>query len=168
MRKIKFRPLRRIKKTGKICVASYIQWNNIMTADYDIFNLTVVDEYSTMPKDEFVYNHLGELLYFFYFDPNDIQIFDSYKENDPERLVNNHYHYGLNHGEDHHINYNVRGTDCYGVPVFSHMTADYIGTHYSDPFQFTPLTVEMVVKWLSWLMFRLKRTKIERIIIQSL
>lgn len=163
MKEIKFRPLRRIKKTGKICVASYMQWNAIMTADYDKFKLTVVDEYSKMPKDEFVYNHLGELLYFFDFDPNDIPIFDTYESNGIMRYINGRPHYGITHGHYHHTAFNVRGTDCYGIPIFTHLDANNIGTHYDNPFDFTPLTVDIVVKWLCWIMFRLKRAEIERI-----
>lgn len=161
MREIKFRPLRRIKKTGKICVASYMQWNSIMTADYGKFKLTIVDEYSTMPKDEFVYNHLGELLYFFEFDPNEIPVFDLMTEDwHPQR--EGHYHYGIRHDSGHNT-YSVQGTDCQGVPCFSHMTSDSIGTHYSNPFAFTPLTVEMVTKWFVWIMFRLNNAQIERV-----
>lgn len=165
MRELKFRPLRRIKKTGKICVASYSQWSIIMTADYEKFKLTVVDEYSQMPKDEFVHNHLGELLYFFKFDPNEIPVFDNYQqvEDNDDVQGKQHYHYGLNHGHHHHTTFNVRGTDCYGVPCFSHYDADTIGTHYSDPFSFTPLTVDIVTKWLVWIMFRLRNAKIDRI-----
>lgn len=50
MRTIKFRPLRVIKKTGKITVASYMQWRKVMTADYNQFNLIISDDHKKMAK----------------------------------------------------------------------------------------------------------------------
>lgn len=76
MKTIKFRPLRRIKKTGKVTVASYMLWRKVKSADYSKFNLIVDDEYKGMPSDEYVYNHEGEQLFFFTYNPDEITIYN--------------------------------------------------------------------------------------------
>ena len=48
MKTITFRPLRRIKKTGKIVVASYMQWRKVKTADYSKFKLVVDTKSNTI------------------------------------------------------------------------------------------------------------------------
>lgn len=60
MRTIKFRPLRVIKKTGKIAVASYMQWRSIKTADYNNFNLVIDESYKMLNDADYVYDHLGK------------------------------------------------------------------------------------------------------------
>lgn len=62
---IKFRPLRRVKKTGKIAVASYMSWNKVRTADYNKFELLIDTEYQEFDKKEFVYDHEGKQLFYF-------------------------------------------------------------------------------------------------------
>lgn len=61
----KFRPLRRIKKTGKIVVASYMGWRSVFTANYGKFNLTIDQQYLSFPDDEQVYSADGSLLFWF-------------------------------------------------------------------------------------------------------
>src|ERR1700728_4561579 len=77
MKEIKIRPLRRIKKTGKICVASYMSWYKVKCADYSKFSLTVDNEYKSFPLDEYVYNHKGERLFWRDYNPSDIPIYYS-------------------------------------------------------------------------------------------
>src|SRR5688572_7137745 len=103
MRTIAFRPLRRIKKTGKITVASYMQWRKVMTADYSKFNLVVDNEYKLMPKDEYVYDHNGELLYFFNYNPADVPVFQYNPLFDIEEIQLNHKNYGILWEPDNHI-----------------------------------------------------------------
>ena len=169
MRSLVFRPLRRVKKTGKVVVASYMQWRKVMTADYSKFNLTIDDEYKTMPSDEFVYNHKGELLFFFTYNPYDIPVYDS----DAERILDDDWldkihaskqPYGIrwNINEQGHVNYNCKGMDCDGVPSFSHWYEDRITQkdtwEYYGPDQFEPLTVKTVTKWFGWFLYQLNNS----------
>ncbi len=48
--------------------------------------------------------------------------------------------------------------DCNGTPIFSHLTADYIATHYKDVTQFEPLTVKQVVFWFGWFIYGLENS----------
>jgi hypothetical protein len=73
MKVVIFKPLRRIKKTGKITVASYMQWRKVKTSDYNNFSLIIDDEYKSFPKDEYVYDHKGENLFWYNFkNPQDV------------------------------------------------------------------------------------------------
>ena len=80
MKTIKFRPLRRIKKTGKITVASYMQWRKVKTADYSQFKLIVNQEYKTFDKDELVYDHKGENLFWRHYNPEEIPLFENHNQ----------------------------------------------------------------------------------------
>ena len=66
-----FKPLRKIKKTDKITVASYIQWRKILISDKNCdwrnekFNLVIDNEYKTFNSDELVYNYKGEVLFWY-------------------------------------------------------------------------------------------------------
>src|SRR3954468_2058578 len=77
LRTVKFRPLRRIKKTGKVVVASYGSWSRVSTSNYNPFNLIIDPEYRSLPHDEYVYDSDGALLYFFPYDPSDIPVIKS-------------------------------------------------------------------------------------------
>jgi hypothetical protein len=173
MKEVVFRPLRRIKKTGKIAVASYMAWNKVMTADYNKFNLIILDDYKQMPQDEFVYDHNGELLYFLDYNPADITIYDS----SAERILDEHWldkihERKLPHGIkwiEGHINYSMPGADCVGVPIFSHITAEYVSEYYCNPiggypekiFDFNPLTVRTVRKWFGWFLYQLENSNLK-------
>lgn len=161
MKTITFRPLRRIKKTGKITVASYAQWRKVKTADYNKFRLIVDNEYKTMPKGEYVYNHEGEQLFFYAYNPNDIPIFNWSPVWDLETIRQNHISYGINWGGGNCINFHADGLDCDGVPTLSHYSADSIAEHYKNMNDFEPLTVQMVVKWFGWFLLQLDNSYLQ-------
>ncbi len=154
-RTIKFRPLRVIKKTGKVTVASYMQWRKVRTADYRNFNLIMTDEHKKMAKGDFVYNHKGEPLFFYDYNPADVPVFQWNKLFNLDVIRENNEQYGILWEYEGHVNYFMKGTDCSGVPSFSHFTADHIADHYKDLTAFEPLTVEMVSRWYGWFLWRL-------------
>jgi len=158
MKEVIFRPLRRIKKINKVTVASYTQWRKVMTADYNKFNLVIDDEYKKFPMDEYVYNHKGELLYFFEYNPGDVPVFQFNPLFDLEAIRASNKYYGIRWDIDSHINYNTPLTDCDGVPTFSHWTADYIADYYKEVNYFEPLTVKVVLKWFGWFIFQLNNS----------
>lgn len=150
MKTIIFRPLRKIKKTGKITVASYMQWRKIKTADYNDFVLIIREEYRTFPKDELVYNHNGDNLFWRNYNPEGIPLLNSYALVDGDRPP---------YPEMWKTEYDMfcaKGLDCDGVPTFSHQTADNIYNGKSDMIDFEPLTVEIVNYWFGWFLFNLK------------
>lgn len=167
MKTLSFRPLRRVKKTGKIVVTSYMGWNKLRTADYNKFNLIISDEYKLLPKDEYVYNHEGKLLYFFTYNPADVPVYDStaeriLDENWLDKLHDSKQPFGIKWDScpESHVNYSrMDGTDCVGVPTFSHWTEDYISQedtwNYYGHDKFEPLTVGTVVKWFGWFLWQL-------------
>lgn len=163
MRTVKFKPLRVIKKTGKVTVASYSLWRNVLTADYSKFNLTLMDIHLNLNKKDFVYNHKGEQLFFYDYNPHDVPVFQWSKLFSLEEIRLNHKQYGILWSNDGHTNYSMRGTDCNGVPCFSHYTANYIATHSSNISAFEPLTVETVLLWYGWLLWQLNNSKINQI-----
>lgn len=158
MKYITFRPLRRMKKTGKIIVASYTQWRSVMTADYNKFSLTVDDEYKSMQPDDFVYNHKGELLYFFTYNPADVPVFQYSDMLDLDAIRANHKYYGIHWDYHNHVNYRMAGADCGGVPTFTHCTADHVADYYKDVTDFEPLTVATVTKWFGWFLYQLNNS----------
>lgn len=167
---ITFRPLRRNKKTGKIIVASYMGWRNVRTKDYQKFNLIVNSEYKMMPKDEFVYNHKGELLFWFKdYNPADIPIFTHNPLMDLDEIFEEHNRkkggYAIDWDSDFEgawLNYNGNGMDCEGVPTFSHYTQDYVArediANYYGLDKFEPLTVGVVVKWFGWFLYQFRNS----------
>lgn len=159
MKSIIFRPLRRIKKTGKITVASYLQWNKVKTADYNKFNLIISDEYKSFGKDEFVYRHDGELLFFYQYNPAEIPIYIIESIGDIAKIFASTKVRGIDHGDT--VSYSGKGIDCQGTPTFSHFTADYLGTHNYDVKEFEPLTVETVTKWFGWFLFQLNNSYLQ-------
>lgn len=168
MKEIKFVPLRRVKKTGKIVVAGYMQWNKVRCADYNEFQLMLSDEHVGFSPDEFVHNHKGELLFW-------------YNHQDPEALSKNYpsIESAINilgvdpsvfEGEEWKLSeplsggfhWSVKGFDCAGTPTFSHGTANYIATFYNDVTEFEPLTVGVVLKWYGYFLWKLKNANINR------
>lgn len=161
MRTVKFRPLRIAKKTGKVTVAGYMQWRKVMTADYDDFNLIIDNSHNTMGKSAFVYNHKGEQLFFYAYNPHDIPVFQWSVLFNLETIRCNNEQYGILWRDFSHINYSMRGTDCDGVPTFSHYTAGYVATHYyHDIEKFEPLTVGIVINWYGWLLWHLNNSNL--------
>lgn len=163
MRTVEFRPLRRIKKTGLITVASYMQWRKVKTADYNNFSLIVDDEYKTLPSDEFVYNHKGEILYFFNYNPADVPVFDTAIFSLAEIREKTPY-YGLR-WQSGNVSYIMPGMDCDGVPTFSHWPEDRVTSddvwNYYGPDQFKPLTVKTVVQWFGWFLWQLNNSSLK-------
>lgn len=171
MKEIVFRPLRRIKKTGKIAVASYMQWRKIKTADYSNFKLIVNDEYKTFPKGELVYNHNGENLFWKDFDPEKIPYLPPYI------LMDENYEYPKQWRTNYDMGYcdvfSARGLDCSGVPTFSHgtqhnltignmhnYTLEEAGEVLSPMSEYELLTVGVVVKWFGWFLYNLENNKL--------
>ncbi len=155
MKKIIFRPLRRIKKTGKITVASYMQWRKVKTADYGKFILLINDEYKAFPKDELVFNHSGENLFWRHYNPEEIPILNRYALSDGEQPA-----YPPMWKTDYGM-YSAKGLDCDGVPAFSHGTSKEIYNSKADMKNFEPLTVEMVNWWFGWFLYQLENSHLQ-------
>lgn len=173
MKSVTFRPLRRIKKTGKITVASYMQWRKVRTADYDKFNLIVNDEYKMFPKDEYVYTHEGKLIYFFTYNPADMMVFQrtvidevDFDYNEARSVYRDFIiqNDGGKYGSPS-TSYFMRGTDCCGVPTFSHWDEDRVTQKdcwdYYGADQFEPLTVGLVLKWFGWFLYKLENSYLQ-------
>lgn len=160
-----FRPLRRVKKTGKIVVASYPQWNRIRTADYSAFCLTVDNEYAGLPEDEHVYNHEGKPLFWRDFDPEQIPLYTPEElrifEIEIADLFQTVPHHGIRWQPDGAINYCVRGLDCQGTPTFSHLTIEHVAEHHSAFRAYEPLTVGIVIKWFGWFLLQLENSNLQ-------
>lgn len=173
MRTIKFRPLRVIKKTGKIVVASYPQWRSIKTADYNNFALAINENYKQLNDDDFVYNHLGEQLFFYDYNPGSVPIIkrvildveDIENNPTPEWKTGNNFilQNSCLHGDDW-FSYRMDGADCDGVPTLNFYTADYIATHSNNLHLFEPLTVGMVKMWFGWFLWQLDNSKLQSLI----
>lgn len=147
------------KKTGKIVVASYLQWRKVMTADYSKFNLIVDDCYKRFHSDEFVYRYDGELLYWFKYNPADIPIYQSIPLEGFDGLDEEYkYFHGTKWADSERIYYIVSGLDCDGVPTFSHCDQDYVADYYKNVDDFEPLTVGTVVKWFGWFLWQLNNS----------
>lgn len=153
MKEIKFKPLRRLK-TGKIAVASYMQWRKIKVCDYSKFNLIIDDTYKTFPKGEFVYNHKGENLFWRHYNPEEIPMITGYELEDgemPQYPTQWKADYGM---------YCAKGLDCDGVPTFSNGTANNIYNSKADMKDFEPLTVEMVEWWFGWFLYQMNNSNL--------
>jgi hypothetical protein len=166
MKAITFRPLRRVKKTGKIVVAAYTQWNRLHTSDFrGAFSLTIDDEYKGLPEDEHVYNHEGKPLFWRDFDPASLAVYDF---SPIEELFDlqairaaNPNGYGIRWRPEATVNYSHRSLDCGGIPTFSHYTIDYVAEHKADFTEYEPLTVGVVVKWLGWILYNLENSSLQ-------
>lgn len=163
MKIITFRPLRRIKKTGKVTVASYMQWRKVKTADYNNFALIINEEYKTMPPDEYVYDHNGEILFWKDVDINSIPVLPPYKlQGEDFRYPRQWISINPSSCDNKiYISYSVRGLDCDGIPVFSHRPQSYVATHFDDLTDFEPLTVSMVTKWFGWFLYQLENSRLQ-------
>ena len=159
MKTITFRPLRRIKKTGKIVVASYIQWRKVKTADYSKFKLVVDTEYKSMIESEYVYNHTGEQLFFFTYNPDEIPIYNQTGILDID-LQPIPTPWAIKWIDSNKMFYSCKGVDCDGVPAFAHYTANHC-CDYDDINQFEPLTVGMVTKWFGWFLYQLENSELQ-------
>lgn len=163
MKTITFRPLRLVRKSGKIVVASYPKWNQVKTADYHCnkFNLIIDDEYKTFPGDCNVFDHTGEHLFWRDFNPSDITIFDSGALSVNEmRQINPRY--AIRWSCTGNVSYSVVGLDCLGTPTFSHGTIKNITSGAADVRPYELLTVDMVRKWFGWFLYNLENSLIER------
>lgn len=149
MKQIKFRPLRLIKKTGKITVASYGQWRKIKTADYEEFKLIVDESFKKMPQNAFVFNHKGENLFWDNYNPETIPLLNRYDLVDGQRPE-----YPDAWKTEYEM-YCVRGLDVDGVPTFSHNTSLKVA-NYENIDNFEPLTVKVVSFWVGWFLQNLK------------
>jgi len=155
MKTIIFRPLRRIKKTGKITVASYMQWRKVKTADYSNFKLIINDEYKAFRKDELVYNHNGENLFWRHYNPEEIPMLNRYNLVDGEQPP-----YPPMWKTDYGM-YSAKGLDCDGVPTFSHGTAnEIVKDHTRNLNEYTPLTVKIVRWWFGWYLYQLQNNEL--------
>jgi hypothetical protein len=162
MRTITFRPLRRIKKLNKIVVASYGTWSNVMTADNNKFNLILSDEHKLFSPDEYVYNHKGELIFWFNINPADIPVFTYNPLINFDEIRTKHRWYGTLWEQGRHVNYIGPGLDCSGVPTFSHFTQDRAADPYYDITEFEPLTVKTVTHWYGWFLLQLNNSYLQK------
>ncbi len=174
MKTIIFRPLRRVKKTGKITVASYMQWRKVKTADYNNFKLIIDPEYKTLPKDELVYDHNGENLFWKDFDPEQIPYLPPYilrQENEENYEYPKQWR--TNYGMGYCDSFSARGLDCSGVPTFSHgtrhdltignmhnYTLEEVGEVLNPMSEYELLTVGIVVKWFGWFIYQLQNNEL--------
>lgn len=140
-----------------------MQWRKVITADYSKFNLIIDDEYKRLNDDEYVYDHQGELLFFYNYEPTDIVVVDGLSGYTWEE-VKEKYPYGTRTPSTHgfHDYYVMTpGLDCDGAPTFTHFTANYLGTHQYDVELFQPLTVKTVVKWFGWMLLNLNNSYLQ-------
>ena len=171
MNTIKFRPLRMIKKTGKVCVASYMQWNRVRCANYSKFNLIIVNEYEHLNKSDFVYNHEGKQLYHFGYNPWKVHEhhgsciaegfdWDYMRKTYKDFIIVNRDREGREYKS-----YHIRGADCAGTPTFTHYDEDRITTddtwNYYGADAFEPLTVDYVITWLGWFLYQLENSNLK-------
>lgn len=171
MKTIVFRPLRLIKKTGKITVASYMQWNKVRCANYSKFYLIVDNEYEKMNKSDFVYNHEGIQLYHFGYNPWGIHEhhgscidycfdWDEMRSKYKDFIIVSETHDGKEHKS-----YHIRGADCSGTPIFSHYDEDRVTTddiwNYHGADAFYPVTVDYVITWLGWFLYQLENSTLK-------
>ncbi|GAA4393668.1 hypothetical protein [Hymenobacter koreensis] len=167
MKAVVFRPLRRVKKTGKVVVASYSQWNRVRTSDYSAFCLTVDNEYASLPADEHVYNHEGKPLFWRDFNPADIPVLEHSRLVTDEAFQafrkENAGRYAVRWCGEERITYSccAWGLDCQGTPAFSHNTIDRVAEYYRNYKEWEPLTVGMVVKWFGWFLYQLQNSSLQ-------
>lgn len=167
MKTIKFIPLRRVKKTGKIVVSTDSQWNKVRSAD-EIYglDLILISDLSKLDPNKRVYNHKGELLFWYnHKNPDSLRMLtiadikQSMDENGFDSSVIDGEEYKLKSMEEK-LHWSVKGFDCNGTPVFSHYTIDYIGQQNMEVKDFEILTVGTVLKWYGWFIYNLKNSKI--------
>lgn len=167
MRQIIFRPLRRVKKTGKVVVASYMQWNKVRCGNYSKFNLIVKNDYEQMNKSDLVYNHKGEQLYHFGYNPWDVHehygscIADGFDWDEMRSKYKDFILVSEDNGSLYK-SYHIRGADCVGTPTFTHYYEDrVVGDDVWDYYgadAFEPVTVGYVITWLGWFLYQLENS----------
>lgn len=169
MKTIKFRPLRLNKKTGKIIVASYMQWNKLRCANYSDFNLIIVNEYERMNKSDFVYNHEGKQLYHFGYNPWNVHehygscIAEGFDWDEMRRIYKDFILVSEFDGKPYK-RYHIRGADCAGTPTFTHYDEDRVTSddtwNYYGAEAFEPVTVDYVITWLGWFLYQLENSNL--------
>ena len=169
MKTLKFRPLRRDKKTGKVIVAAYTTWHKVKCADYNPFILEVDREYASMKSDELVYDHKGEDLFFPPMNPNDVPIFTwPFTGTSLEEIHRSNPYYGIKWQTDGNISLRMCGGDCQGTPTFTHHGENYLATAQNmgggycyDLSKYDRLTVGMVLNWYQFFLNNLHNAEIK-------
>lgn len=131
-----------------------MQWRKIKNADHSKFKLIVNEEYKTFPKDELVYDHNGENLFWRHYNPEEIPMLNRYALVDGEQPP-----YPPMWKTDYDM-FCAKGLDVDGVPAFSHGTANEIYNSKADMKEFEPLTVEIVNYWFGWFLYRLQNNEL--------
>lgn len=131
-----------------------MQWRKIKTVDHTKFKLIVSTEYRTFPKDEFVFDHNGENLFWRHYNPEEIPMLNRYALVDGEQPP-----YPVMWKTDYGM-FCAKGLDVDGVPAFSHGTVNEIYNGKSDMKDFEPLTVEIVNYWFGWFLYRLQNAEL--------
>ncbi len=141
-----------------------MQWRKVATADYNKFTLIIDDEHKKFLKNDLVYNHKGELLYFYDYNPAEVPVFRYSKIESVfnlDSIHENNKQHGILWDRDGSVNYRMDGTDCSGVPTFSHFTKKNIDLHHhKNANKFKPLTVETVLYWYGWFLYNLRNSKL--------
>lgn len=153
MKTIKFKPLRKVKKTGKIVVASYSQWRKIKTADYYDFELIINEDFKNFNDNELVHNHKGENLFWLHYNPEEIPTVNHlqviYDENEYPKMWRTVY--GM---------YSCKGLDVDGVPTFTNLTLNELGKYKGSIIDYEPLTVKDVKYWFGWFIYNLDNAQL--------
>lgn len=140
-----------------------MRWRKVMTADYSEFELILDDSQKNFDPKERVYNHKGELLFWFKHNnpdalplnyPNKDLVDFIYEEFEEWKLAKMNEPIGIG------FHYSVPGFDCDGVPAFSHYDQKRC-VDYGDVTQFEILTVEMVLVWYGYTLYRLKNANLK-------
>jgi len=163
MKQLNFRPLRINKKTGKVVVSSYMSWHKVKCANYSDFHLNVISDYKQMNPLDYVYDHNGELLYHFNYNPWDVFVYHGTCLDsgfDWDYLRHDHGSFSIYDGDRYSFHW--KGADVQGTPTFSHLTADKIANAgYTNMNEFEPLTVGYVISWLGWFLYHLENSKLK-------
>jgi hypothetical protein len=133
-----------------------------MTADYNKFPLILSDEHKALPPDEFVYNHKGELLYWFNINPADIPIFTYNRLMDSNKNRAEHRWHGTLWEHGQHATFIGPGLDSDGVPCFSHFTQERVSDPYYNLDEIEPLTVATVRHWFGWFLLNLNNSYLQK------
>lgn len=131
-----------------------MQWRKVKTADYNKFTLIINDEYKSFPKEELVYDHNGENLFWRHYNPEEIPMLNQYALIDGEQPP-----YPPMWKTDFGM-YCAKGLDVDGVPTFSHGTANNIYNSKADMKGFEPLTIEIVNWWFGWFLYQLQNNSL--------
>ncbi len=72
-----------------------MQWNKVKTANYNEFNLIINEDYKKFRADDFVYDHEGNHLFFYPYNPSEIPVFNHHPFMDWESIRKNNNEYGI-------------------------------------------------------------------------